>query len=54
MLVCMIVKGFEDLARYVPVELDEALESALRASQNELRRLEKTKQELIKDASWIT
>jgi len=50
----MIVKGLEDLARYVPVELDEALESALRAPQNELRRLERTKQELIKDASWIT
>jgi sugar-specific transcriptional regulator TrmB len=49
----MIVKGVKDKARYAPVELDQALDGALRAHQNELRRLERAKQELIEETNVI-
>jgi sugar-specific transcriptional regulator TrmB len=49
----MIVKGVEDKSRYAPVELDQALDGALRAHQNELNRLEKAKQELIEETNVV-
>jgi sugar-specific transcriptional regulator TrmB len=49
----MIVKGVKDKTRYAPVELDQALDSTLRAHQNELRRLETAKQELIEETNVI-
>jgi sugar-specific transcriptional regulator TrmB len=49
----MIVKGVGDNAHYAPVELDQALGGALKAHQNELRHLERAKQELIEDTNLI-
>jgi sugar-specific transcriptional regulator TrmB len=49
----MIVKGVENKAPYAPVELDQALDGTLRARQNELRRLERAKQELIEETNAI-
>jgi len=49
----MIVKEVKDKAHYAPVELDQALGGALKAHQNELRRLERAKQELIEDTNLI-
>jgi len=45
----MILKSAEDSSRYVPIDLDEALDAALKSRQRELRRLQRVKLELVGD-----
>jgi sugar-specific transcriptional regulator TrmB len=44
-------KTSEDSSRYIPVELDGALNNVLRAHKHELRFLQRVKQKVVEDAS---